>query len=90
MILIDSPLWPVAKTSVKVNAFIFRPYSLNRGAIYIQLIINPDKVAGNNQRAGKPHKYAAPLTPSRVQAEDELAEALKAATQGPSLPPPRK
>lgn len=61
----------------------------NRGATKIQLKRKPPTVAGNNHRAGNPQVYAAPLTPSKVHAEDELADALMAATQGPSSRPPR-
>ena len=61
----------------------------SRGAIRNQLIMNPPSVAGISHTAGRPQAKAAPLTPSRLQAEDELAEALSAATRGPSLRPPR-
>ena len=40
--------------------------------------------------ADSPYLNAAPLTPNKVQAEDELAEDEIAATQGPKLRPPRK
>ena len=52
--------------------------------------MKPEIVAGKIQIAGNPHKYAAPLTPSNVHAEDEDAEALRAATHGPSFRPPKK
>ncbi len=63
---------------------------INRGATHNQLMRNPETVAGKSHSAESPHAYAAPLTPNRVQAEDELAEALSAATQDPSRRPPRK
>ena len=87
--MIIFPLSEVAKTSVRVKAPIFLLCTLSFGAMYNQFIINPESVAGNNQIAGKPHKYAAPLTPRSVHAEEELADALSAATQGPSFLPPR-
>ncbi len=53
----------------------------SRGATQAQFNKKPPTVAGKIQSAGNPQAYAAPLTPSRVQAEEELAEALIAATQ---------
>ena len=77
-------------TSLKVT----EPSSLDsfcrRGATHSQLMTNPPTVDGKIHNAGSPQAYAAPLTPSKVQADDELAEALIAATQGPSPRPARK
>ena len=84
----DDPSSLVANTSVNVIAPTFRPCRLSLGAIYNQLKMKPETVAGKIQIAGNPHKYAAPLTPSNVHAEDEDAEALRAATHGPSFRPP--
>ena len=54
-----------------------------------QLITKPESVAGINQMAGSPQAKAAPLTPSKLQAEEELADALRAAIAPPSFLPPR-
>ena len=87
-VLAGSPGGP-AMNSVSVNAPFSRLRACRRGAIRYQLIRKPLTVAGISQMAGSPQVNAAPLTPSRLQAEEELAEALSAATTGPSLRPPR-
>jgi len=60
------------------------------GATTVQLSTKPPTQAGNNQSAPRPQPYAAPLTPSNVQADEELAAELIAATVGPSCRAPRK
>jgi len=72
-----------------VTAPSFADSARNRGATKVQLKMNPPTVAGNSHSAGKPQAYAAPLTPSSVHADDELADALIAATHGPSPRPAR-
>src|SRR6056297_539886 len=79
-----------AMISASVMAPVSRDSTRRRGAIRNQLIRNPLSVAGNSHSADSPQEYAAPLTASSVQADDELAEPLSAASQGPSRRPPRK
>jgi len=54
------------------------------------LSAKPPTHAGSSHAAATPKFQAKPLTPSSVQADEELAEALIAATAGPSARPPRK
>ena len=78
-----------AMTSVDVSA---PPAWLMRrspGARTSQLSRNPPTHAGSSQMADTPEAYAKPLTPSRVHADEELADALSEATTGPSRRPPR-
>ena len=65
-----------AMNSVSVSAPRSRLSRARRGATRYQLIRKPPTVAGISQTAGRPHTNAAPLTPSRLQADEELAEAL--------------
>ena len=81
--------WPAISTSVSVSAPFSCAIRLSLGATQSQLIRKPPTVAGKSHTALKPQRYAAPLTPSSVQADDELAEALSAARPGPSLRPAR-
>jgi len=78
-----------ASSSVTVTAPRSRASFCNLGARKYQLRTNPPTQDGNSQIAGNPNAHANPETPSSVQADEELALALSAATHGPSFLPPR-
>ena len=59
--------------SVSVSAPLVRLCLARRGATTYQLIRKPLRVAGISQTAGRPQAKAAPLTPSRLQADEELS-----------------
>jgi hypothetical protein len=83
--------WPpaVLMNSIRVTAWLAALARCKRGAIKYQLMIKPVSTAGISHTADTPQANAAPLMPSRLQADDELVDALSAATTGPSLRPPR-
>ena len=84
------PEVPYARISGSVTASIRFASDITLGATQNQLITKPNSVAGNSHSAGSPQANAAPLTPKSVHADDELAEALIAATSGPRFLPPMK